>query len=644
MGKSAPQAPPAPDPSTIINTQSTADADAARLQSSLNNVNYSGPQGTVAYSMDSPDRWTQHVQLTPTAQATFDMDQNAQYRAAKTADDQMLRVGNALSQTMDVPTLQTGANIGQLATGYDTGGKIDYGFNPGGAITTTFNQGGPIASSFGNAGAIQSAVGPTYSPFPQGGPVQGPFLSGPTQAPPSVTGGPSPGGLQLSGPMQAAPGAGGGPVATGSRIAGPTGAPPSVTGNPAPNSAASRLAIAQTAGHPHALAQLQAQGITPGRQGAPPQPSPGPTSGPAPSQGGSSPSAQPSAAYAPSANPGPTIDPVAATQYGEYQQAASRLDPQWRQASEQEQASLAAQGLSPNSAAYQNAMTLFSNSKNDAYNQAIFGAIGAGNTEQNTLYGQQLASGQFHNASQQQNYDQLMGRAQFQNSGQLQGYNENLGQAQFRNQAQQQQYGENQGEAQFNNAAQGQANTQNAAAAAFRNQSLGQNWQEQDANAQLANSAAQQGFQDRAYSQELPINEFTALMGQSQVGMPQSAPAQNTQVGIPDVTGAYGLNSKVAEENYQTQMQNYQSGLGGLFNMGSAAISAGFPKLLASDLRLKRDVRKIGQRRDGIGVYRFRYRGHPGWHVGAIAQEVQRIRPDAVQQMHGFLAVDYGRL
>jgi hypothetical protein len=101
---------------------------------------------------------------------------------------------------------------------------------------------------------------------------------------------------------------------------------------------------------------------------------------------------------------------------------------------------------------------------------------------------------------------------------------------------------------------------------------LGQNWQEQYQNAGLNNQAAQQLFQDQAYAQQLPINDFNALMSSSQVGMPPTAPAQNTPVSPANVLGAYGLQQSALQNTYDAQMQNQQSGLTGLFNLGSAAL------------------------------------------------------------------------
>lgn len=64
-----------------------------------------------------------------------------------------------------------------------------------------------------------------------------------------------------------------------------------------------------------------------------------------------------------------------------------------------------------------------------------------------------------------------------------------------------------------------------------------------------------------------------------------------------------------------------------------------------SDRRLKRDVARIGERPDGLGVYLYRYLWSPLWFIGAMADEVLRLRPEAVvEHPSGYLMVDYGRL
>jgi hypothetical protein len=64
-----------------------------------------------------------------------------------------------------------------------------------------------------------------------------------------------------------------------------------------------------------------------------------------------------------------------------------------------------------------------------------------------------------------------------------------------------------------------------------------------------------------------------------------------------------------------------------------------------SDIELKRDVTLLGHLSNGLGVYRFRYVDGDRAYVGVIAQEVERVRPDAVSRgSDGYLRVSYDRL
>lgn len=58
-----------------------------------------------------------------------------------------------------------------------------------------------------------------------------------------------------------------------------------------------------------------------------------------------------------------------------YSAMTSRLDPQWAQNEEMQKTQLANQGLAPGGEAYDNAMRVFNQGKNDAYQQANLGAI-----------------------------------------------------------------------------------------------------------------------------------------------------------------------------------------------------------------------------------------------------------------------------
>jgi hypothetical protein len=64
-----------------------------------------------------------------------------------------------------------------------------------------------------------------------------------------------------------------------------------------------------------------------------------------------------------------------------------------------------------------------------------------------------------------------------------------------------------------------------------------------------------------------------------------------------------------------------------------------------SDIRLKHDIVLLGHLDNGLGLYRFAYKGSETPYVGVMAQEVERVRPDAVLRgRDGYLRVRYDRL
>jgi hypothetical protein len=76
----------------------------------------------------------------------------------------------------------------------------------------------------------------------------------------------------------------------------------------------------------------------------------------------------------------------------------------------------------------------------------------------------------------------------------------------------------------------------------------------------------------------------------------------------------------------------------GLFGLGGSGAMAS--AMYFSDSRLKRVVRKLGKLACSLNVYRFKYLGMEGTHVGVMAQEVARMRPDCVTKTEsGYLLI-----
>lgn len=591
MAKKGQAAAPTPvDPTVVANAQSQANIATAQEQQKLNLINTSSPYGSVNYTADpnSPGGYSQTTTLSPEQQGLYNSYTGLQQGALGTAGTALSRVNGALGQSLD-------PNTGALTYGVN-GGPIQSSFDQGGQLQSAFNTGSPLQTSYATPAVTANYAAPSISTQP--GSLQADLQAAGLGAP---VGGYDQGGAITTNFQQGQP--------------------------------------------------IQGQ-----------------------------------------VNYGDFGSTVANAANASYAAAQSRLDPQWNLQQSQLNQQLADQGLSPNSTAYQNAQAIFGRNENDAYNQANYTAQQVGLQAQAQGYGQALSSGQFANAAAGQQYGQNLGQAQFQNSAQLQQNTENANAAAFANQAQQQGYNELMGfgnyaqtgqiaqaganqaaaglnqqgqiaqaginaqQAQFANAAAGQQYAQNMGAAQFANTTAGQQYQQNLGAAEFGNNAQNQGytqgynnaglnnqalgqaFSQTATAQNTPINQFSALLGQGQVTNPQGINYSPTQVGQTDVTGAYALNAQQQEQAYQAQLQQQNSLMGGLFNLGSAAIKY-------SDARLKEDIRRVGQTNDGLPIYAYRYLGSPTTEFGVLAQEVAQTRPDAVYVMPGgLLAVDYGAL
>ena len=61
-----------------------------------------------------------------------------------------------------------------------------------------------------------------------------------------------------------------------------------------------------------------------------------------------------------------------------------------------------------------------------------------------------------------------------------------------------------------------------------------------------------------------------------------------------------------------------------------------------SDRRLKENIQKIGESISGLGIYKFNYIGKAKQYIGAMADEVIKLVPEAVVTMdNGYLGVNY---
>lgn len=150
------------------------------------------------------------------------------------------------------------------------------------------------------------------------------------------------------------------------------------------------------------------------------------------------------------------------------------------------------------------------------------------------------------------------------------------------------------------------------------------------ANANNYNTALQSQLALRA----VPLNEILALSGQSQVQTPQFGQINSPQMAGTDVGG-------ITNSGYANQLSQHNSNqklLGGLFDAGSNL-------LMASDRRLKTDIKRVGQTDTGTPIYSFRYKSGGPTHIGYMAQDLIEGQPNAVVTgPDGFYRVNYAEV
>lgn len=142
----------------------------------------------------------------------------------------------------------------------------------------------------------------------------------------------------------------------------------------------------------------------------------------------------------------------------------------------------------------------------------------------------------------------------------------------------------------------------------------------------------EQGFRQNISRRQQLYNELASLMGVGQIGKPTELDVSGpfTQQYQSQVSGVNATNQANAARNAQTT-----SGAGSLAMMMAS---------MFSDRRLKKDIEKIDQLPSGLNVYRYKYLWEDTSRVGVMADEVEKLFPEAIGEMHGFKTVDYSRI
>ena len=143
-------------------------------------------------------------------------------------------------------------------------------------------------------------------------------------------------------------------------------------------------------------------------------------------------------------------------------------------------------------------------------------------------------------------------------------------------------------------------------------------------------TAQQQALANAITLKNQPINQLNALRQGTQIQNPSFPTSPSASAQPTDVSGNI-------YRSYEANTANKNNFMNGLFSVGSAA-------LMASDRRLKHNIKRIGKSIGGLPLYTFRYVWGGPVRVGVMAQDVLKVRPDAVLKIGGYYAVNYGAL
>jgi hypothetical protein len=132
------------------------------------------------------------------------------------------------------------------------------------------------------------------------------------------------------------------------------------------------------------------------------------------------------------------------------------------------------------------------------------------------------------------------------------------------------------------------------------------------------------------------------LRGQGDQGFQATGARSNIRLGQGDAAWNYGATRAGNAINYgNASAANRGTLTNNLLNLAGSAAKA----YAASDIRLKRDIKRIGTLPSGLPTYEFSYIWGPERYVGVMAQEALHYAPEAVvMSANGFLMVNYANL
>lgn len=156
---------------------------------------------------------------------------------------------------------------------------------------------------------------------------------------------------------------------------------------------------------------------------------------------------------------------------------------------------------------------------------------------------------------------------------------------------------------------------------------------------QFNNAARAQALQEQDYYRSQPLNMLNALRSGGQVNLPQFG---NVSAGS-NIAPAPIYQS--AQDQYAAAMSQYQNKVAQQSGLMSGVAGIGSAAIMASDRRLKKDIRALGLWVKGLPLYLYKYLWSDKLQVGVMAQDAQRLRPEVLgPTVNGFMTVNYGAL
>lgn len=179
------------------------------------------------------------------------------------------------------------------------------------------------------------------------------------------------------------------------------------------------------------------------------------------------------------------------------------------------------------------------------------------------------------------------------------------------------------------------------------------------------NQIAEAGGADAGYQNYLQKAGYAPAMRQLSQGITGQGAASGL---LNSGSTAKALQTRGTELN-QSFFNNYLQQLAGLSGLGLqagglvantgqksvggspstlgsiASTVGGIASIFGSDRRLKRDIKRVDEFEDGLGIYEYRYLTSMRRVIGVMADEVEKLRPWALgPKIAGYRTVNYGAL